>query len=268
VASANSALVAAFREKTGISYQGVRKRRDALAELVPMDSDIATYVAAHRAGVRIAKYVDPDTVRKVAEFDQLVHAKERTAGPMTTPSPTPMKGKKGKVATEVQFSNFKTPPGTLSEQQLKNAGRMAEKVYPLLYAFENSVREFVNGHLTDAYSNKWWDRPGLVSKGARETVERNKTATGKNRWVLRKTAHAVYSTNLGHLGSIITSTDGWKVFDPMFPSQSWVTEHFETFEQLRNVVAHMNPLQTQNVRALETRAQEWFDQIKDHPPPI
>jgi hypothetical protein len=53
----------------------------------------------------------------------------------------------------------------------------------------------------------------------------------------------------------------------MFPSQVWVTARFETFEQLRNVVAQMNPLQAQNIKALETRAQAWSDQIKDHPPP-
>lgn len=53
----------------------------------------------------------------------------------------------------------------------------------------------------------------------------------------------------------------------MFPCQAWVTEHFESFEQLRDSVAHMNSLQSQNIEALETRAQEWFDQIKDHLPP-
>jgi len=258
--------MADFRQKAGISSQAIAQRRDKLARLVPMDTDMATYVAAHRAGVKLAKHLDADTVRKVAEYDQLVHAKEPGRGPVAAPPPAKV-DTKGKAATEVQFANFKAPPGTLSARQLKNAARMAEKVYPLLYAFENSVREFVNGHLTDKYGKKWWNRTGLVSKNARETVERNKTATGKNRWVLRTTAHPVYSTNLGHLGSIITSTDGWKVFDPMFPSQAWVTEHFETFEQLRNVVAHMNPLQAQNLKALETRAQEWFDQIKDHPPP-
>jgi hypothetical protein len=259
--------MAEFREKAGISSQAIAQRRDKLARLVPMDTDMATYVAAHRAGVKLAKHLDADTVRKVAEYDQLVHAKESGVGPVAAATQATVHKRGGKVATEVQFANFKAPPGTLSTQQLKNAARMAEKVYPLLYAFENSVREFVNGHLTDKYGMKWWDRTGLVGKSARDVVERNKKATGKNRWVLRKTAHPVYSTNLGHLGSIITSTDGWKVFGPMFPSQAWVTAHFETFEQLRNVVAHMNPLQAQNIKALETRAQEWFDQIKDHPTP-
>jgi hypothetical protein len=70
----------------------------------------------------------------------------------------------------------------------------------------------------------------------------------------------------GHLADIIVSQDGWEVFKKHFPRQAWVTEHVRSFEQPRNVVAHMNPLQPSNIRGLETRAQEWFDQIKGHAP--
>jgi hypothetical protein len=70
--------------------------------------------------------------------------------------------------------------GALSDGQVKNARRMAERVYPLLYAFENSVREFVNGHLQAAYGRNWWDREKLVAKTVRDVVKRNQRAKGAN----------------------------------------------------------------------------------------
>jgi hypothetical protein len=66
--------------------------------------------------------------------------------------------------------------GALSEQQFSNAERMAGIVYPLLYVFENSAREFVAGHLEAAY---------------RKVVERNRKASGQERWVKRKNVHPI-----------------------------------------------------------------------------
>ena len=125
----------------------------------------------------------------------------------------------------------------------------------------------MDGHLTQAHGKDWWDRPKLVGKGPRDALTRNKGAEGRNRWVERKNQRPIYYTELGHLADIITSEDGWKVFKPILDDQAWVKSHVRAFELPRNVVAHMNPLLEKNVKGLEVRAQEWFDQIKDHPPP-
>lgn len=269
MARTNSAVMAAFRAKAGLTRQGVVDRRNRLRKLVAMPPDMATYVAAHRAGVDISKHLEEEIVRRVGEYDERVHVKEGGGAPAV---PIPQgKNSSGRTtkrpADELAYPNFTVHKGSLSEAQMKNARRMAERVYPLLYVFENSVREFVNGHLNAAYGKNWWDRGKLVPRPARDAVNRNQRAKGSERWVIRQNAHPIYMTELGHLADIMISEDGWKVFKAHFPRQPWVTEHVKAFEQPRNVVAHMNPLQATNIRGLETRAQEWFDQIKGHAPP-
>jgi hypothetical protein len=258
--------MAALRDKEGITNQAIAQRRARLTKQVPAPTDIATYAVAHRATVNIARFLPEDVVSRVAEYEGRLHQKEASA-------PVPQARKAAQATTkkteprEVKFENFKVPPGTLSEKQLANAEKMAREVYPLLYAVENSMREFVNAHLTGAFGKGWWDREKIVSRPMRDVVKRNKAARGQDRWVLTGNVHPIYLIELGHLSDIITSEEGWPVFRKLLPRQSWVTELVKAMEQPRNVVAHMNPLQRQNINGLVTRAQEWFDQIKDHPPP-
>lgn len=271
MARVNPDLMTAFREKAGITRQAIEARRDRLRRLVPMPSDMATYVAAHRAGVDISKHLDEQTVRLVGEYDERVYVKEGrgAAAAMVAPASGPRRAARARSkrgGPRSIYPNLTVHEGALSEAQLNNAFRMAE-VYPLLYAFENSVREFVDGHLAAAYGKNWWDREKLVARPIRDVVRRNQRAKGSERWVLRPNVHPIYMTELGHLADIITSEDGWKVFKKLLIRQSWVQEHVRAFEQPRNVVAHMNPLAVSNIRGLEIRAREWFDQIKGHTPP-
>ena len=144
---------------------------------------------------------------------------------------------------------------------------MATKVYPLLYAFENSVREFIDGHLTDAYGDKWYDDPKIVSTDVRRTVERNRKADAQNRTHSARNARPIYYTTFGELVLIVQSEKGAKVFKrPLFPRPTWFPELVKASEHTRNIVAHMNPIKPQDLRRLEVDFQDWLNQIKGHLP--
>lgn len=254
--------MAALREKEGITNQAIAQRRKRLIKLVPMPTDIATYVVAHRANVNIAKLLPEETVSRVAEYEGRLHQKEMAPAESVRKADRVRANRVG--PREVKFENFKVPAGALSARQIANAEKMARDVYPLLYAVENSMREFVDVHLTTAFGKDWWDRPKIVSRPMRDIVKRNKAARGRDRWILTQNVHPIYLIELGHLSDIITSEEGWPVFKKLLPRQSWVSELVKALEQPRNVVAHMNPLKQQNINGLTTRAREWFDQIKGH----
>lgn len=259
--------MAAFRVKAGITNQAIQQRRDKLLALVPGQTDTATNAAAHQAGVKLDKLISPEKVQEAAEYLRLVQQAGAPSPAAPTVANAPKAAAKGRVRDEFKLPNVTVPPGTLSAGALGQAKKMAERAYPVLYVFENSAREFVHGHLKAAYGKDWWDREKLVPKGPREAYKRNKGAQGRNRWVERKNAHPIYYTELGHIADIITSDEGWKVFKPILNDQSWVKQHVRAFEVPRNVVSHMNPVLDKTIKGLEVRAQEWFDQIKDHPPP-
>jgi hypothetical protein len=259
--------MAAFRKKEGITNQAIGLRSRKIRKAVPMPAEVSTYVAAFEAGVDLNKHLTPDEVRNVAVHVQMVQAAQGTGG-STAASKAPV-SKRGPASPRAKFKLPKVtlPTGTLSESKKSDALRMAERVYQLIYVFENSVREFVDGHLTAEYGKDWWNDRQIVSKAARDIYERNKGKQGRDRWVERKTARPIYYTELSHLRDIIGSDNGWKVFRPIFNEKEWVKSRIRAFESPRNVVAHMNPLAEKNIRGLEVRAQEWFDQIKDHPVP-
>ena len=117
---------------------------------------------------------------------------------------------------------------------MTDAERMAE-IYPILYAFENSMREFIDGHLAAAYGDKWHDDPKIVNTTVKGRVERNRNAEVRHRYHSRRNARFVYYTDLGDLPLIAHSENGWKVFRSLLPTDKWLHGRVEVIEASRNL---------------------------------
>jgi Swt1-like HEPN len=264
LAQTNRHVLAALREKLGgVSNQAIGQRRDRIQKLVRMPTDIATYVVAHRVGVPIHRFLDEETLEKVADFDARVAAKE---GHVPPPARAASSAKATKGAREVTlFPGI--PTARLSTKHMSEAERMA-KVYPLLYVFENAAREFIDGHLAAKYGGDWWDDPKIVPTDVRRTVEISRKAEAENRTHTSGRARPIYYTTFGDLVRIVESENGRKVFKrPLFPRPSWFTELVKSSEHTRNIVAHMNPLQPADIRRLEMALRDWLNQTSGHEPP-
>jgi hypothetical protein len=262
----------ALQAKLGITDRAVNLRRAKAQSLVAMPSDVALYVIAQRAGVPITRWVkDGAVLAQVADFDARLAAKE-------APRQESLRG----IGAQRQASSIRNgrtrggdfvldkicvPAGVLSDRHRRDAEQMATKVYPLLYAFENSAREFIDGHLTAVYGPDW-DDPKLVSKPVRDGVEISRKAERENRTHSARNARPIYYTTFGDLVLIVQSEKGNKVFKrPLFPRTTWFPELVKASEHSRNIVAHMNPLRKQDLNRLELNFKDWLAQIKDHMPP-
>ena len=80
-------LLAALREKAKITDRGIRKRREKLQRLVPIPTDIATYILAHRAGVPIRRFLDDATLASVSSWEAQLEQKESRQQAATPTSP-------------------------------------------------------------------------------------------------------------------------------------------------------------------------------------
>lgn len=263
----------AIQEKLGIGRRAVNLRRAKAQRLVGMPDDVALLVIAQRAGVPIHKWIkDADVLTQVATFDEKLAAKEASAGalaPATAgrPAAKPARNVSAPRSAGFALDKIKVPEGVLSDKHRRDAEQMAIKVYPLLYAFENSAREFIDGHLTTVYGKDWWDDTKLVSTDTRRTVEISRKAENENRTHSARNARPIYYTTFGDLVSIVESEQGRKVFKkPLFPRPSWFTELIKSSEHTRNIVAHMNPLKQQDIHRLEIDFKDWANQVKDHLP--
>ena len=261
-------LLADLLKRLRVTPQALSQRRQRLQKLVAMPVDIATYIIAHREGMRIDRYLDHDTIERVNRVEEQLRAKESAAvvPARTTPSTKPPSTASA-AGRRARRSPLSAIDAVLSATQLDNAQRMAEQVYPVLYAFENSVREFLDGHLTAAYGHDWFSDNQIVSKGPRENVERNRKAEDRNRYHSQRTARPIYYTNLDDLSKIVQSTKGCRVFKDLFPRPTWFPELVGRFEVSRYIVAHMNPVTATDVRRLQDGLKEWTDQVKPDMPP-
>lgn len=255
-------LQAHLREKLGVGDRQLRRLIAKRAAELPSTNEQALYTLAHEAGLKLQNYMTADQIAEVRGLMQ---------GRPVTPAPVPVtaraKSKPTVTMKELKLDDVKIPPGALGKKHMEDAVRMAA-IYPVLYAFENSMREWIDGHLTAAYGAKWHEDPKIVSTGMRERVARNRAAEDRNRYHSRRDARFIYYTDLGDLPAITRSENGWKVFKPpMLPSDTWLHGRVEVIEMSRNVVAHMNPLAARDIERIRINFEDWLAQIKDHPPP-
>ena len=255
-----------LKEKLGIGDRQLQRLIAQRAGELPSTSEEALWSLAHENGLRLQNYLTSEQIARVRGLRS-----DKSLPPATTPA-----GKKSRPTTsnvlparsEIALGKIKIPSGLLSERHRKDAERMAIDVYPLLYAFENSVREFIDGHLTAAYGANWYDDSKIVSTDVRKTVERNRKADAENRTHSARNARPIYYTTFGDLVLIVQSENGSKVFKrPLFPRVTWFPELVKASEHTRNIVAHMNPIQPQDLRRLQVDFEDWLNQTKDHPPP-
>jgi hypothetical protein len=270
MAQTNAKLRTDLLKTLGSSAQALSQRRNRLKSKVAMPTDIATYVIAQQQGLRLDRYLDLETIKVVNEFIARVEAKEGGAPARPTKNGgAASRGRSKQPPSQISFSRFKVPTEALSETHVKDAETMAGTVYPVLYVFENSAREFLDEHLTHAFGSAWFDDAKIVSRSIREIVERNRNAENRNRYHARRNARPIYYTDLSHLATITESEKGERLFvkGKLFPRKTWFPELVGHFEVSRNVVAHMNPLPKSHVRRLEDRLKEWLDQIAGYQAP-
>jgi hypothetical protein len=250
-------LQAHLREKLGIGDRQLRRLIAKRARELPSTSEQALGTLAHEAGLNLQNYL---TTEQIAEVRGLVRDR-----PAVTPVPAKAvkKAKSTTTIKELHAGNVKVPAGALNPKHMEDAVRMAE-IYSVLYAFENSMREWIDGHLTAAYGSKWNDDPKIVNTTMRGRVARNRAAEDRSRYHSRRDQRFIYYTDLGDLPDIAHSENGWKVFKPpMLPSDKWLHGRVEVIEMSRNVVAHMNPLARRDIDRIRLNFEDWLAQIKD-----
>jgi hypothetical protein len=130
-----------------------------------MSTEHAVYTIAFEHGIDIAKELDAE---ETAEVRRLVSAL-RSNGTMKPEPKGPMKSTR--VTKTVKVTIAGVDVGTipaLKPQHASEAKVMAEKVYPTVYIFENSVRDLIERVLQAQFGANWWTTaiPGTIQKAA------------------------------------------------------------------------------------------------------
>lgn len=252
----NKAIKNALLKKRGITPQRLSQLTNARKRELPMSTEHAVYTIAFEHGIDIAKDLDAE---ETAEVRRLVSAL-RSNGTM---KPEP-KGqmKPTKVTKTVKVTIAGVDVGTipaLKPQHASEAKVMAEKVYPTVYIFENSVRDLIERVLQAQFGANWWTTaiPGTIQK----TAAKHKADEKNDPWHGRRGTREIDYVFLVDLWAIIKHQ--WKHFKALFPNQAWVeTLISNDMNVSRRPLAHMNPLSVDDVTNVEVAFRKWVKQLR------
>lgn len=217
-----------------------------------MTTQEAVCLLAHQRKLDLSRYLDEG---KLASIRQLA-----TVAPSPEPAPPAKRRRKGaaKAVYVTIARDIKLSDPILPQRIIKEAKLMAEKVYPLLYIFENSVREVIQRVMVQAYGDNWWTEK--APKKVRDTVAGRMQSEKRKAWHSKRGAHAIYYTDIDELKGIVASN--WEPFAPLFNDQSWFTHIVDQIAVSRHVVAHSNPISKQDLKRLEVNFTDWENQIR------
>jgi len=258
----NRKLKADLLRKLGITEQALnarakKRKRDEL----PMTTEQAYHTFAYEAGLDLSRYLTTEQVAEIRDLIKDLKAAGATApqrndrgsrrsGPPSAPKPT--------VVTIAGMSESELPG--MTARHAAEARQMAEKVYPMLYLFENSLRDVIERVLKAAHGADWWTK--AVSPKLQKKADERKAQEGNDPWHGRRGARPIDYVDLSDLWLIVK--DKWSLFKPFFPSgPAWV-ENIITSDMnvSRRPLAHMNPLAPDDVESVAVTFKKWTKLLK------
>jgi hypothetical protein len=150
-------------------------------------------------------------------------------------------------------------PG-LKASHATEAKAMAERVYPLLYLFENSLRDLIELVLRAQYGDDWWT--AAVPSKVREAADELKVQEKKDTFHGKRGRRDIDYLLLTQLWKIVNHK--WKDFEPFFPpGKHWVQYVIENDMNVsRRPIAHMNPLEDDDIKNVETTFRKWVRNLQ------
>lgn len=138
-----------------------------------------------------------------------------------------------------------------------NALKMA-RLYALLFAFENSVRQLITERLSEEIGVDWWDSSAVPGKIKDVATSRQEQSVA-NSWLEGDKQRPETFLEFGDLASLIIAN--WEHFSDLVPSQQWLKQRFDEIEQARNFIAHNRVLQPGEFQRLFMYIGDWDRQV-------
>ena len=206
----------------------------------------AACLLAGQLGIDITKIISNEELEEIKKIE------------ITTPIQLLTKKDKISKVVNVKLGKFIINEPLLPKRIIDEAQKMANDVYPRFYIFENSARNLILKIMENKHDNTWWD--SKVSSDIKNRVEDRLKHEKNNLWHSKRNVHKIFYTDFRDLKSIIINN--WNDFKDIFPRQDWITSRFSDLELSRNIIAHNNPLQADDMKRIETYFKDWIKQIK------
>lgn len=136
--------------------------------------------------------------------------------------------------------------------QLRNNALEMARLYSILFAFENHVREFIREILSEEEGADWLSKlpPKIISH-----AENRQQKAEKDSWLEGEKTDLLGFLDFGHLSQIIVFK--WEFFAGIIPSQHWLKQRMDELEKSRNFIAHNRMLLPSEFQRMYMYIADW-----------
>lgn len=221
-----------------VTLTKIKKRLD----LKSVDQAACFYIKKNGLDINVSSIID-DITRKAVQ-EELIPSKPAN---LITNSKSKKKSSKPLIKSVDPFV----------DNQSFNAANSNAEVYPVVYLFENSVRNFVVAVMKKKYGEGWWaERVEKINTKIHDNVKIRKLAEKAAPWHSSRGVDPIFFTDIDDLKKIINtnSAEFRKVLGDKFDH---LTVWIEEIEKTRNILAHNNPVTKKDQDRLKLYAHDW-----------
>jgi Swt1-like HEPN len=135
---------------------------------------------------------------------------------------------------------------------LRNSSLEMARLYSVLFAFENHVRDFIRETLSENEGVDWLDH--LPTKIKEHAIKRQQTAL-KDSWLEGEKTDLLGFLDFSHLAQLILNK--WVFFESIIPSQHWLKQRMDELEKSRNFIAHNRMLLPSEFQRMYMYIADW-----------
>jgi len=166
---------------------------------------------------------------------------------------------KAEKILQIKKLKIKPKPNIFPESLITQASENSE-LYPVLFIFENSLRNLINFTLTKKYGSNWWKT--RVNKKNKDRVVERIQEEKLNPWRgSRGGVEQIFYTDFADLATILrrNAADFEPLFKGVIGGLNFLTRRLDELEGVRHNIAHTSPLKAKDRGLLHIYFENFYD---------
>jgi hypothetical protein len=207
---------------------------------------LAIIALAAENGINITKYASQEDLVAIRQ------ARSSTFSPSSNEIVSTTKTSIKKPRFDAGF------PNPFVDASVVNSAHRNAELYPVVYLFENSVRNLVSVVMQSTFGDDWWEQK--VSDKIKNNVQIRQSEEKQYPWHSQRGASPIFYTDISDLRTIINTYN--KQFKKVFGKIPRVEMWIEEIEKTRNILAHNNPVSKKDRDRITVFARDWSELCK------
>ena len=250
MAKIDKRIVEKLQKKLGVTLRRVYQLIDQKSTTLFIPRYKAAYILAAEKGINVTRFLSETELGELRQVKS--HKDYEQFSSASKISSLRLKRENRLTIDGIEYSD-----PFLDESVSKNAIENS-KLYPVVYLFENSVRNVIKRILSSKHGSDWWNK--CISHNVKQNVEIRIKKDKESPWHSARGAHPIFYNNIGDLRSIFTVNNAH--FRPILGKLETIYVWIEEIEKTRNTLAHNNPVKKRDRERLLGFARDWLELVK------